>query len=134
MIFGPRTGDVIAFIETLPTLTLDELHEGNMASAKYQIHWERDMDRASIEVTSTLLAYPLLDQALTAAKPPTLAALQALGWTGSNESGVRQNALQALGALVVLDSVDFESVVVRFRPFRFSRVAIPVQWSDSILD
>lgn len=130
MLYGPNHQEVQAFIETLPSFNCDDWEASKDHSLDYEINLYEDLDEASITVVLALQTYPVLDQALTAAKAATLAVFDRLNWPSETQREAKQDVLYALGALVVFNSVDFDKIVARFWPFRFSKVAIPVQWGS----
>ncbi|TPW78101.1 hypothetical protein [Schumannella soli] len=134
MLYGPRTREVTAFIETLPSLTKSDWEEGKSAAVQYQPDLLEKLDHASVLVVSTLTSNPQLDAALSAAKPHVVRIVDSFQWNDDANSDLRLDVLWALGAIVVFDELAFDDLLVRFRPFRLSTVAVPVLWSRSLLD
>ncbi|KQM83421.1 hypothetical protein [Agromyces sp. Leaf222] len=130
MFYGPNHAHVQAFIDSVPTLIQADWEAAVRFMTFNIVNLENALDEATMVVVLALRA-PAFDQALTSAKASAIPAIDGLSWYSPDESStkfLKQNVLEALGALVVLQPDNFEKLLPRFMPFRHTTAVLPVNW------
>lgn len=124
--YGPNHEHVVRFLISLRTLRQADLSRSMVFALSTTPRIGEQADTAVMAIHGALSRNESLRNASDEAVADARLILQQLEWTSGRN--LDYEVLYAVRAIVVLDVVDFQKLVVLFKPFRFTSVDVPVNW------
>lgn len=127
MDYGPYQGDVHAFLESIGTLAESDWTEARMWIVRHVTELYPKLDKANLMLAVAQRGNPALRAMCDAAAAAAASAAAQLHWAEKSPELVR-DVQQAAQAIVALETVEFDALVILFMPFRNTSVRVPVDW------